>query len=102
MPVLATDWKLDDNIGEPPSMSEDEGDYVRRVLNSPRPAWRRTAPGSPRSVLFPPQETPPPFRREKADDIVEAAMRLMDLAMDQNRLIKKMEKIIEENYSKEN
>jgi len=41
---------------------------------------------------------PQKLRRETADDIVECAMKLMDLAMDQNRMIKQLESVIEDNY----
>lgn len=48
----------------------------------------------------------PKLRRDRGDDIVEAAMRLMDLAMDQNRFIKRLQhkareldRVCENNYT---
>ena len=47
----------------------------------------------------------PKLRRDRGDDIVEAAMKLMDLAMDQNRFIKQLQnkareldRVCEKNY----
>lgn len=80
-----------------------EAEALLRSIKEPTPikppGLRRAS--SPTSVVdFPP---PPPaprkLRRERADEIVECAMKLMDLAMDQNRRIKRLEECIKDNYS---
>lgn len=71
------------------------------IALTPKRIIRRST--SPNSVCDYPSGVPPrpqKLRRERADDIVETAMRLMDMAMDQNRMIKKLEKVIEENYTR--
>jgi len=81
------------------SATDEEARRLREMLQSPPPKTtsfykHENSHGNFHSVPPAPQK----LRRERADDIVECAMRLMDLAMDQNRVIKRLEKVIEENY----
>jgi len=71
-----------------------EAQAMRKMLGTPYP---RT-PMRQGTVVETAPPKPEKLRRDKADDIVECAMRLMDLAMDQNRLIKRLETVIEDNY----
>lgn len=85
------------------NMSRDnikEADLIRDAFHlSPSVIRRRSS--SPSSVAeFPrgPPPAPQKLRRERADDIIETAMKLMDMVMDQNRWVKKLERCIEDNY----
>jgi len=79
---------------------KEEARARRQLFNSPRPPQRRSyrdTPACPFGPVAPP--APAKLRREKADDIVETAMKLMDLALEQNRIIKRLEAVVEDNYS---
>lgn len=69
--------------------SESERQAIRDLLQSPTPKriYRQNNHGC--YLHAPP--APEKLIRSRADDIVECAMRLMDLAMDQNRVVRNLE-----------
>lgn len=86
-------------MNEEQRMNQKEAEALREVFSLTPGRVRRAS--SPASVVdFPvaPPPAPRKLRREHADDIIEQAMKLMDMVMEQNRWIKRLEKCIDENY----
>jgi len=88
----------DEMLNEEQRANLKEAETLRAAIDV-TPRRRSSSPNSVTEFPHGPPPAPQKLRRERADDIVETAMRLMDLAMDQNRMLKKLEKCIEENYT---
>jgi len=109
-PTKSTEKQGDTSLQTHPSTASQASEDLRQeaaelhaFLSKSGRESRRSTPLRGNTVRSRIHQAPPPapqkLRRERADDIVECAMRLMDLAMDQNRVIKRLERVIEQNYT---